>query len=132
MPIVAPSDGRCEMLETIVDKISMDLRLFSNDHKPADGDKLLNFSEPKGGGYAPIAVKGWSVTRSGLPTVSTEEFIFKFSAAVGKIFGYFVTTRGKSPKVLFAERFTKGAFEVQNPGDELRLSLSASLAPAFQ
>ena len=126
MTLLAPVEGRRVMLDAIVNKIPMDLRLFSNDHRPRAKDQFQSYSEPNGSGYSRIRIDSWETAKTGPPAATTEPVSFKFSTPVGKIYGYFVTTRALVPEVLFAERFTTGAFNGVNPGDMLKISINTS------
>ena len=128
MTITTTISGQRVMLGAIVGGIEMSLRLFSNDHRPTNKDVFLTFDEPKGKSYNPLRVEGWSVSKKGAVVAKTKELSFKFPSPIGKVFGYFVTTLGKVPEVLFSERFSNGVIDIRNSGDELRISLTTSLA----
>ena len=93
------------------------LRLYANDHTPAEGDTAADYQEAKFAGYAPIPLRGilWSKPNN-LGIVYPRQ---TFTCAAGeqdeKIRGYYLT-RAKTGTIAAAERFSDGPYAVETLG----------------
>ena len=102
------------------------LHLYANDAEPGDDGGRLR--EVAGGGYAPVslAVEDWTLRDAPGQVVATyPERVWRFTDAVGAVYGYYVAGAGGT--VLWAERFRPDALLVRGPGDEIRLTLELAL-----
>jgi hypothetical protein len=101
------------------------LRLFINDINPDITSVTSDFMEVKGSGYEPIKLKGKSWQFSIVSAeYSAQEFIF--TGEIGYIYGYYITQQN-SNKLLWAERFDEGPFEIRNEGDRIIVEPSISM-----
>lgn len=146
MSLTVPNIGDVLMLKYIVNQLNQDgshggsggqrlLKLFTNNMTPAKGDSLGSYVEASQAGYAGITLSGanwtvWNVTDLGNPTgtnVATyASQTFSFSTAV-TCYGYFVTTLGVSPSLLWAERFSTAPFTLPSGGGEIAITPQLTL-----
>jgi hypothetical protein len=102
------------------------LKLFSNNISPNDSSVISDFVELTGGGYVPFSLSGttWSLSNT---TASYPQQTWNFTASVGNVYGYYVTTADDST-VIFAEKFDDGPYLVAASGDIIRVTLSITMA----
>jgi hypothetical protein len=123
MSLVLVNQGEQRMLEQFLNAEAHTLRLYSNDKTPGETDTEAGYTEVTDGGYASkvLAVSGWTVT-PGAPTEGTyAQQIWTFTGSVGNVYGYFVT-RDADSKLQWAERFTDGPYNIQNNGDQIKVT----------
>ncbi len=99
------------------------IHLYSNNIVPTEIDVVANYTEVVGGGYSSIGLTAgnWVVV-PGTPTSAEHtEVVFTFNAAVGNVYGYYVT-RVTGLELMWAERFSNGPFNIQTSGDEIRVT----------
>jgi len=104
------------------------LKLYSSDTTPAEGDTVGDYTEVSGGGYTDEAIVAgnWTVT-PGDPTAGDyPEVTFAFTGSVGNVYGYYIVQE-VSGELMWSERFTNGPFNIQNPGDEIRVTLNITI-----
>ena len=125
MALLVPNQGEKIMLEAILNKVApqdLDMKLYSNDKTPADGDTEADYTEVEGAGYAEkeLVAANWNVV-AGAPTEATyPEQTFTFTGAVGDVYGYYIVQR-TSGKLVWAERFTT-LFFGELAGDILKVT----------
>ena len=117
MAIVITNVAKGRMLQMRLNKLApqnLVLRLYSNDHTPAVGDVAGDYTEVTGGGYAAITLdpNDWTVTEASPATAALLEQVVAFVAAVGDVYGYFIT-EAVSGMLFAAERFSDGPYDVQ-------------------
>jgi hypothetical protein len=96
----------------------LELRLFTNDKAPAEGDVLGDYTEAVGFGYVAKTLLGgsWSMVL-GAPTVASYvSQVFTFTGALGNVYGYYVVAPGAGV-VVWANRFSNGPYAIVNNGD---------------
>lgn len=128
MALVCPDVGEAELLDRIVNSDDLVLRLFTNNLTPSDSTTLGSITEASGSGYASITLTGgdWTVdTDAGVTTAEFAEQTFTFSGSI-TIYGYYVTTPGGSPVLLWIERFASAPLSFPGSG-ELALTPRISL-----
>jgi len=131
MTLLVPNAAEVIIMENFLNKSApqdLVLKLYGSDTTPSETDTNASYTEISGGGYAAITLTpaNWVVT-PGSPTAAVyPEQTFSFSSAVGNIYGYYVV-QAVSGDLLWAERFTNGPFNIQNNGDEIRVTLSITL-----
>jgi hypothetical protein len=104
------------------------LKLYSSDTTPAESDTQATYTETTGGGYSDVALTAasWTIT-PGNPTLSAyPEITFSFTGVAGNVYGYYVVQE-ISGALLWAERFTSAPLNIQNNGDEIRITLQITL-----
>lgn len=135
MALVVPNEANVEMLKLIINKEQADgtagnangerlLRLYTNNLDPTKDTVLAQLTEATQLGYAPITLSGsnWEVgTNLGVTSAVYSESVFSFTAAAS-IYGYYVTSVGASPKLLWVERFSTGAFTLPSSGGEIAIT----------
>lgn len=92
------------------------LRLFTACAGTRDNTTtLVAFTEPTGGGYAPIQLPPASLLVTGTQIVPNAAQTFTANASGysgGAILGYFWTTTGVTPRVVASELFNAGPFNM--------------------
>jgi hypothetical protein len=127
MPLVVPNSAETFILGYILKKHTpedLDIRLFTNDHIPTEGDVVGNFIEATGGGYATIQLDPtqWVIT-PGEPSLGEHpqvSWVFT-GGVVGNVYGYYVTRRSTGDLV-WAERFSNGPYLIQTANDQIRVT----------
>ena len=134
MALVVPNTAEVAIIEYVLNQEApqnLTVRLYSNDLIPTETSITADFTEVVGGGYAAEALTpaNWTVT-PGNPSEAVYdasgvgnplEVVFTFNAAVGNVYGYYVTRTDNI--TMWAERFTNGPFNVTVPGSEIRITL---------
>jgi len=106
----------------------LDIKLYSSDTTPAEGDTEATYTEVTGGGYATIQLTAasWTITPGAPTSAGYPQITFTFTGSVGNVYGYFVVQRS-SGKLMWSERFTNGPFNIANNGDEIKVTPSITL-----
>lgn len=141
MSLLVPDIGEILMLQYLVNMLSTDgsagpaggerlLRLFTNNLTPSESTTLGTVTEAVGStGYAPVTLAGasWTTTQvAGTTTAVYSEQTFSFTTAV-TVYGYYVTTIGMSPALLWLERFSGAPFILPSGGGQIAISPRISL-----
>lgn len=91
--------------------------------EPAEGATLADLTEPSGNGYSRIAMtdSDWSVSND---LATHAEKTFTATGPWGNVYGYFICTvnSGTSGLLLAVEQFSNGPYNVQNNGDQVRVT----------
>ena len=127
--LVVPDVGEAFLLDLLVNSANRVLKLFTNNLTPSDSTTLSGITEASGSGYSSITLTGgnWTVaTVSGVTTASFAEQTFSFTGAA-TVYGYYVTTAGGSPVLLWVERFTGAPFTLPSGGGQIGCSLRLNL-----
>lgn len=98
------------------------LGLYTNTTEPAETANLAALTEPSGNNYSrqTLARGSWTVTDD---LASFAQQTFAATGAWGNVYGYFIATSSDgSGKLLFVEQFTNGPYNIQNNGDEIRVT----------
>jgi hypothetical protein len=101
------------------------LRLYTNDKTPAESDVAGDYTEATFSGYATKALTGssWNFTE-GNPSVADyaqQTFTSNAGSQNQNVYGYYIT-QSVSGALIWAERFTDGPYNVNNNGDEVRVT----------
>jgi hypothetical protein len=141
MSLLVPDIGEILMLQYLTNMLSTDgtagpagggrlLRLFTNNLTPAEGTTQSTITEAVGAtGYTPVTLVGssWTTTQvSGATTAVYSEQTFTFTTAV-TVYGYYVTTIGGAPELLWLERFSGAPFILPTGGGQIAISPRISL-----
>lgn len=126
MTLRIPNEGEGKLLEFALGKSSQEtlvLRLFSSNTTPADTDTTATYTEVSGNGYAAKSLTGssWTVTPGAPSSATYPTQTFTFTGAAGNVYGYFVTSQS-SAKVLWAERFSDGPYNVTASGQTINVT----------
>ena len=135
MSLVVPNQGETIALEcflNVAPATDRMLRLYVNDQTPGAADTEDDYTEASGYSYAAVTLTpaSWVIT-PGNPTEAVyPEQTFTFSGALGNVYGYYVTEDASPPRLLWAERFTDGPYNVTGASVEIAVTpkLTASTA----
>lgn len=126
------NEGENRILNILLGATAVDsnlyLGLYTNETEPAETDALVQITEPSGNGYErkTLARGSWSITDD---LASFAQQTFAATGAWGNVYGYFISTSSDgSGKLLFVEQFTNGPYNVQNNGDEIKVTPSVRAA----
>jgi len=131
MTLLVPNSSEAIILENFLNKTAPEdlvLKLYSSDTTPSESDTELTYTETSGGGYAdvPLTAASWTVTPGSPSTAAYPEVTFTFTGAAGNVYGYYVV-QATSGALMWAERFTNAPLNIQNNGDEIRITLQITL-----
>jgi len=131
MPLKVPNNSEVFILEYILNKTTpddIDIRLYTNDITPSDTDTITTYTEATGFGYAMIQLvpANWAIVAGNPSVASHTQVTFVFTGALGNVYGYMVTKRA-SGVLMWAERFNNGPYNIQNNGDEVKITPKLSL-----
>jgi hypothetical protein len=124
--LLIPNAAEALMLDNWMNKTAPQngvLRLFTNNITPGEGDTEASYTEAAGFGYAALTLAGagWTAT-PGAPTETVfAQQTFTFTGALGNVYGYYVTELG-SGLLKWAERFAGAPFNIQNNGDQIKIT----------
>lgn len=127
MSLVVPNVGEKVILDYLTKEATTEpvtLKLYSSNTTPGETDTAGTYTECTGSGYAAInMVSGdWTVTQ-GAPSDSTAaEKTFTFTGALGNVYGYYVI-KTSAGTLVWAERFSGAPFNIQNNGDQIKITL---------
>lgn len=101
------------------------LRLFQNNITPAETDVTSTYTEATWTGYSSITLTpgSWSVVE-GAPTRASyaqQSFTSSAGSQSQNNYGYFLT-RTTNGRIMIAERFTDGPYQIVNNGDIIRVT----------
>jgi hypothetical protein len=131
MSLLVPNQGEQLILEAAVGKVAgqnLVMRLFTNNYTPVEGSVESNFTEASGNGYGAITLTAasWSFAGGDPSTLSYAEQTFSFTGALGNVYGYYFT-QVTSGKLIWAERFSNGPYNIQNNGDAIKITPQITL-----
>ena len=124
--LLVPNAAEDVMLQNILNKTAPQdgrLKLYTNNITPAETDTEASYTEAAGFGYADILFSpaSWTITPGAPTSAAYPQQTYTFTGALGNVYGYYVvqTTSGK---ILFAERFSTGPFNMVNNGDQIKVT----------
>jgi hypothetical protein len=133
MPLVLVNNGEEDWLNMVVNKAApqnLVLRLFQNNHTPAETDVAADYTEANFTGYSAATLTGasWTVTPGAPSEASFAQQTFTSSAAQAaqSIYGYFLT-QATSGRLQWAERFPSGPYPIANDGDSIGVTPKITL-----
>lgn len=137
MAVVVPDAAEDVMLQNILNKTApqnQTLKLYTahsggNTVDPAESDTESSFTEATGSGYAAFTLTGssWSTTPGAPTQASYAQQVWTFTGALGNVYGYYVV-QVTSGKILWAERFSDGPYNVVNNGDQVKVTPKITLS----
>ena len=121
-----------KILLNVLPSETLVVRLYTNNHTPADSDTAATFTEADGGGYAPITIDpaDWtfSTNAEGKAQADHPTLEWTFTGPLtdnASIYGYYVTD-STGNELRWAERDPEadvtGPFQPQNNGDRFRVT----------
>lgn len=133
MTLLVPNNGEGDGLEYFVNKAApqnLILRLFTSNTTPAETDTAATYTEASGSGYSAITLTGasWGAPSEGAPSsIAYPQQTFTSSGGGwGNTYGY-LCTRATSGRIALAERFTNGPYNIQNNGDNIKITPTITL-----
>ena len=131
MTLLVSNASEAIMLEAFLNKTApqdLVLRLYSSDTTPAESDTVATYTEVTGGGYAAssLTAANWTVTPGNPTTAAYPEVTFTFTGSAGNVYGYYLTQL-TSGLLMWSELFTNGPFNIQNNGDQIKITPQITL-----
>ncbi len=131
MALLVPNAAEEVMLQNILNKVApqnMVLKLYTNNYTPVEASVEGDFTEASGFGYAALTLSGasWVITPGAPTSAAYAQQTFTFTGALGDVYGYFVV-QASSGKLMWAEIFSNGPYDVQNNGDEIKVTPTITL-----
>ena len=130
MPLLFPDQGENIALESIVNKTApqnLILRLYTSNTTPGESDTEATYTEASGSGYSAITLTGSSWNAASGGSISYAQQTFTFTGALGNVYGYFLT-QASSGKLVLAERFSDGPYNIANNGDQIKITPTITAA----
>jgi hypothetical protein len=101
------------------------LKLFSNNHAPANADTAASYTEATFGGYVAITLTGanWATTPGNPTSIAYAQQTFASSGpqATQQIYGYFMV-QATSGLLIGAELFSDGPYPIANLNDQIKIT----------
>ena len=131
MTLLVPNAAEAIIMENFLNKTApqdLVLKLYSSDTTPAETDTVATYTETSGGGYTDEALTAgsWVVTPGNPTTAAYPEITFAFTGVAGNVYGYYLV-QAISGDLVWAERFTNAPLNIQNNGDEIKITPQITL-----
>jgi hypothetical protein len=129
MSLVCPDEAEVNMLGRILNKDDPVIKLYTNDVTPDEATGSSDLTEASGNGYTDKGLpgSGWGITSNGTTTGSYAQQVWTFTGALGNVYGYYLMNNAKD-ELLWVERFTDGPYNIQNDGDQIKITPKIELA----
>lgn len=126
MALVVPNNSEVVMLRYILNienPENLIMKLFVNDVVPNEGTTEASFVEASGNGYTEqnLLPGNWGIVAGDPSVAEHSELTWTFTGPLGLVYGYYVV-RDASDDLLWAERFTNGPYNVQQNGDQIKIT----------
>lgn len=132
MALLVPDQAEVLVLSLLCNKTStytqqdLKLKLYSSNTTPAEGDTEATYTEATFTGYSAASLSGASWTISTTGGTTTAEYAQQtFTSSAGSqsqnIYGYLIV-QGTSGKIVCAERFSDGPYQIVNDGDAVKVT----------
>lgn len=131
MALTVPNQGEQIILEALVNKTAPEtlvLCLYSNNATISETLTEAGVTEVSGNGYSNITLTGsnWTTTPGAPTEISYPQQTFTFTGAAGNVYGYYVK-QATSGKLVWIEAFTDGPYNIQNNGDQIKVTPKITL-----
>jgi len=133
MALVLPNQGEQIALEATAGKTAgqnLVLRLFKSNTTPGESDTEATYTEADFTGYSAITftAANWSFSGGSPSTLSYAQQTFTSSAGSQNqnVYGYYFT-QATSGKLVWAERFSDGPYNIANNGDAIKITPQITL-----
>ena len=128
MALLVPNAGEVVILQNFLNKVApqdLVLKLYKNNHAPADGDTEASYTEADFSGYSAASLAGanWAIT-GGAPSEADypqQTFTSDANQTAQNIYGYFIV-QATSGKLMWAEQFPSGPYPISNAGDAIKVT----------
>lgn len=134
MTLVLPDQGESLTLQAILNKLApenLDLWLYKSNTTPAETDTEATYTQADFTGYAAIQLTAasWSITGTAPTSAGYAQQTFTSSAGSQNqnVYGYMLVQRS-SGKLLLAERFSDGPYNIANNGDTIKITPNFTMA----
>lgn len=134
MTLLVPTVSEGTMLAAIVNKAAATdiiLKLYTNNHAPANGDTAASYTEMTTQGYTAKTLTGasWTVATGSRPATASyaqQTWTANGTGGATTVYGYFAvyTTSGL---LAFAELFSDGPYTMTNSGDAISVTPQVTL-----
>lgn len=126
MTLVVPNVAEVVILEYILNKAApaeLDIKLYVNDVIPSETDTESTYVEASGFGYTEkqLISNSWSISPGNPSSSEHPQVTWTFTGALGNVYGYFIVRRNDG-KLMWAERFTNGPYNVQANDDKIKVT----------
>lgn len=132
MALEVPNQAEVFMLQSILGQ-NLDLRLFKNNHVPAETDTEADYIEADFPGYVleSLVSGNWVITPGDPASAAYPDVVFTNSAGGSQfVYGYYIT-RNIDGKLMWAEQFSDNdptaPYEMVNIGDTITVPLRFTL-----
>ena len=131
MALLVPNQAEDIILQNMLNQTApedMVLKLYTNNHTPVEADTEAAYTEASGSGYADVTLLGanWVITPGAPTSAAYAQQTFAFTGALGNVYGYFVVQE-LSGLLMWAEIFSNGPYNIQNNGDEIKITPTITL-----
>lgn len=134
MSLVVPDAAEVVWLKNVLNHTApqnLVLKLYKNNHNPAEGDTESDYTEADFTGYSALTLTGssWSVSSSGgVTTASYAQQTFTSSAdqSTQSVYGYYLV-QASSGKIMWAEKFSDGPYPISFNGDDIKVTPKVTL-----
>lgn len=127
MSLLVPNVGETLMLKLILNNATqgdVKLHLYSNDVTPAEADTVASYTLVTDPAAKTLTGSSWD-TSTTAGTASYAQQIFTYSGA-GTAYGYVVTDNAGTT-LLWAERFSDGAYTIPSGGGTIKITPTISI-----
>ena len=112
--------------------LALTIRLYTNDYTPTTTSTVGNFTEAAGFGYTEVllgeSTGDWTIdTSTNIASATHTEITWTFTGALGNVYGYYIIQEDSPEPLLGAERFSNGPYNIQNDGDEIKVTPKLTL-----
>lgn len=129
MALLVPNEGEVYALEAFTGKTPATapiLCLFQSNTTPAETDTVASYTEATWTGYSAITLTSasWGAASGGAPSshaYAQQTFTSSAGSQSQNNYGYFVKST-TSAKLLWAERFSDGPYQIVNNGDQIKVT----------
>lgn len=130
MALVVPNNGEGDIANGFIgvtaNLTTLILRLYKSNTTPAETDTAGSYTEADFTGYGSISLTSgsWTVNEGAPTRASYAQQTFTSSAGSQNqnVYGYYLT-RTTNGRIALAERFTDGPYNVNNNGDQIKITL---------
>jgi hypothetical protein len=134
MALLVPDAAEVVWLKAVINHTApqnLVLKLFKNNHTPAEGDTEADYTEADFSGYAALTLTGssWSVSSSGGVTTASyaqQTFTSDADQSTQSVYGYYLV-QASSGKIMWAEKFTDGPYPISFNGDDIKVTPKVTL-----
>lgn len=134
MAAYLPDEGETFILNQVLKNITTDrgtdlhMGLFTNS-TVSETTTYASITEPTGTGYArkTLTDASWTVSGTGTAATYAAQVFTATGTWVGNVYGYFIATKGSSPRLLALETISGGPYSFVNL-DSISITPSITLA----